>query len=299
MARSGSSPKGSRTTREQEGSGARQQARKPGRPADSPEEKKAKQEAREREKEAAKQAKIDAKKAAADVAGRAMSEEERPIFLNYLPKVEKARKAIADATKDIRHLYKEAKSFGLDKSDFDVAFDLSTPEKEAKTKAKILRHKMIASYLGIELELVGGVDRRPASAQAYEEGKTAAMRGDRVAPDYHPSTEQYRKYMEGYHVGQELYVKNGIKQTNDAQETAKKPAAPESKQDAPKPQSEDSSTSGIRMTRADYERELRKAEQEKQASQQSVAPNKQAPPTAAADDDDEPSMFRKRPQPAA
>lgn len=150
-----------------------------------------------------------------------LDQEEKALFLNHMPKIRAAKEALATANSNLRNLYKKAKAEGgFEKTDFDHAFELETAEKEAKTRAKIARQlkiaKIVGSDLGAQLDMFLEPVRTPAADRAYEEGERRAMEGAQANPSYDPSTEQYRKYMEGFHSVSESRIKDGIKVTDPA-----------------------------------------------------------------------------------
>lgn len=167
-----------------------------------------------------------------------MDEENRKLFLNvHLPEVKKLRERLASATANLRNAYKTAKAEGsFTKADFDTAIQIEDAEREAKAKARIARQLTIARYmgksLGAQLELFLEPDRTPASDLAYEEGKQAALENRAAKPDYDPSTEQYRRYMEGYHSVSEARVKDGIKKKETGQDEQAAYDAADAKQKA-------------------------------------------------------------------
>lgn len=145
-----------------------------------------------------------------------MDEENRKLFLHHLPKIKALKDKQARATADLRNGYKTAKAEGsFTKEDFETAIQIEDAEREAKTKARIARQLVIARYmgksLGSQLELFMEPDRTPSSDIAFDEGKKAALSNEPAKPSYDPSTEQYRRYMEGYHSVSEGRVKSGIK----------------------------------------------------------------------------------------
>lgn len=196
----------------------------------------------------------------------------------------KALKAsVNTATANLRNAYKSAKAQGgFEKSDFDYADQLETAEAEAKTRAKIARNLQIARYmgsdLGAQLDMFIEPVRTPAADRAYEEGQRASMQGETAKPVYAPETEQYRRYMAGYHEHQESIVKakmtkldpEGVKEIEKeavVKAKAKKQKAEDAKDfekadataEAPAPV-----TSGVGMTRADFEALQQKSHFQKQ-----------------------------------
>jgi hypothetical protein len=150
-----------------------------------------------------------------------LDEEEKALFLNHMPKIRALKEALNTANSNLRNAYKSAKAQGgFEKADFDYAFELETAEKEAKARAKIARNlkiaKIVGSDLGAQLDMFLEPTRVPAADRAYEEGRTDAMQNVAAKPKYDPSTEQYRKYMEGFHSVSESRIKDGIKVKNPA-----------------------------------------------------------------------------------
>lgn len=75
----------------------------------------------------------------------------------------------------------------------------------ARIKAEEERQKRIARWLGLALGAEPSMfdtDRTPASDRAFAQGKRAGLAGDPCSPTHAPDTEQYRRWMEGFHEGQ-------------------------------------------------------------------------------------------------
>lgn len=144
-----------------------------------------------------------------------LDREEKALFLNHLPLVKKARDRLGSATADLRNLYKRAKAEGgFTKADFDTAIAVETAENEARERAAIARKlkiaKIMGSSLGAQLDMFLEPDRTPAADNAFAEGESDAMQNIPARPKYDPSTEQARKYLEGFHSVSEKRIKEGI-----------------------------------------------------------------------------------------
>lgn len=202
-----------------------------GRPPMTPEQKEAAKAAREaakndaaagaKGKADAAEARAGAKKppaaAAAPLSGNTddLDREEKALFLHHMPLIKAARDRVGKATADLRNLYKKAKAEGnFTKADFDTAFSLETAELEARERAKIARQlkiaKIVGSAMGNQLDLFLEPDRTPAAENAFGEGERDAMQNLPAKLKYDPSTEQARKYLEGYHSVSAKRVKEGI-----------------------------------------------------------------------------------------
>jgi hypothetical protein len=184
-----------------------------------------------------------------------IDQEEKALFRNHhLPNVRKMRKAVSDATNDLRRAYKAAKAEGgFTKADFDTAFAVETAENEARERAKIARQlriaKIMGSSLGAQLDMFLEPDRTPAVDIAYQEGWDASLTNKKggASPKYDPSTEQFRRYMAGFHEHQATLAKGIGKLEPD----------PEKKVAAQKAEDEkafdgDTPSSGVPMTRAQF-----------------------------------------------
>lgn len=218
---------------------------------------------------APKAAKPDKPAAASPQNGKASNDDQdRALFLNHLPKVAELKKAVADATNNLRRRYKEAKSDGFVKSDFDEALLMQGAEGEKVKKAAIARSLKIARWLGMDLgaqlDMFEQDERVPAADRSYEEGKSAAMLGKTLNCDYAPETEQYRKFAEGWHAGQAI-VASGFKKlkpevAEDVEKTAKDKAKVQ-QQKAVDEKAFDAPASGVAMTRAEFEAQKAKQAQ--------------------------------------
>lgn len=233
--------------------------------------------------------------------------EDKMLFLHHLPKVKAQRDVIAKATNLIRTLYQAAKVDGFDKADFDLGIQLETAEQEAVIKSKVVRQMTIAKYmgcdLGAQLDMFLEPVRMPAADRAYIEGQNASMQHKAARPEYDPSTEQHREYMRGYHEVQEKQLTKGIAPTEPvpsgplSSETATLITKAEKVAKASKGDDADVKTvkptsiphkppsSGMAMTRADFE-----AQKKKQQAEAEAAFKK--PEVAAAGDTG--SMFHKK-----
>ena len=187
----------------------------------------------------------------------------RALFLHHLPNISKLKDALTTATSNLRNAYKTAKADGFLKSDFDAAFEIQGAEGEKKKKAAIVRHLQIAKWLGCDLgsqlDLFMADTRVPAADRAYEEGYTDSLLGKSANPSYDPSTEQHRRYMEGFHKATESRIKGGITKLHpevqkDEADKAEKQAqrAAAQAQDA---KAFDPPASGVAMTREEYKRQ--------------------------------------------
>lgn len=198
-----------------------------------------------------------------------LDEEEKALFLNHhLPAVRGLRATVAKATANLRNAYKKAKAEGnFTKADFDTAFAVETSESEARERAKIARSlkiaKIMGSSLGAQLDMFLEPDRTPAADIAYQEGRDASIQNKKASPKYDPSTEQHRRYMEGFHEHQATLAK-GIGKLHpaveeDVKETAAKKAKTEQAKavDAEEFDKAPAPSSGVPMTRAQF-----KAQQE-------------------------------------
>lgn len=155
-----------------------------------------------------------------------VNEEDRALFLQTLPKIAELKSKLATANSNLRLAYKTAKKDGFAKEDFEVAFQIQSPEGEKARKAAIARNLTIAKWLGCDLgsqlDLFVQDERVPAVDRAYDEGKTASMQGESAKPSYDPSTPQHASYMQGFHDDQEKRIKAGIKKAVEGDDEAQK-----------------------------------------------------------------------------
>ena len=190
-----------------------------------------------------------------------VNEEDRALFLQHLPKIAELKAKLATANANLRNAYKTAKADGFLKGDFEVAFQIQGAEGEKAKKAAIARDLTIAKWLGCDLgaqlDLFVQDERVPAADRAYEEGRTDSMSGKTAKPDYDPSTEQHRRYMEGYHSVTEERINKGISKkteetpgliTEAQKEAAKGKETPAKKNGKPI----EEPSSGVPMTRAQF-----------------------------------------------
>ncbi len=133
--------------------------------------------------------------------------EAKALFLQNLAKIAKLIKAKDEAVAALRNSYKTAKADGFLKVDFDDAFAIQKADGEKKKKSAIARSLTIAKWLGCDLgaqlDMFLEPTRVPAADRAYEEGQACSMTGKPLKTDYHPSTEQYRRFVDGFNSHQE------------------------------------------------------------------------------------------------
>jgi hypothetical protein len=186
--------------------------------------------------------------------------EAKALFLRALPKIADLKAKLNSANANLRNAYKQAKSDGFLKGDFDVAFQIQGADGEKAKKAAIARELTIAKWLGCDLgsqlDMFIEDARVPAVDRAYEQGQAASMKNEAAKPSYDPSTEQYRQYMAGFHEHQATLAK-GIKPTNPAvKDDVKATALAMATVDQQKAQDEkvfETPVSGVALTRAQYE----------------------------------------------
>lgn len=181
------------------------QPKKRGRKPDTPEQKAAKAAAKQEAKAAADRATGERRVEAAKVAAGHNSADPRKkaIFLDAVAKVARLKDRIASVTGELRAFYKDMQRDGFTKDQFETAILVQTPEGEAKVKERMEKALQAAQFvgamLGKSLDLFAEPDRTPAADRAYEEGQRASMENKAALPPYAPETEQFRRYMEGFH----------------------------------------------------------------------------------------------------
>lgn len=144
-------------------------------------------------------------------------DELRALAINHKGLFERALAAKKAKDADFRNCCKKIKA---ELGDTGVAIikamvELDSQEGEAAVIARIRAQARAARWSGLpvgtQIELsLGEPDRTPAVDRAYDEGKQASMGHKECKPPYSPDTEQYRKWMEGFHEHQkELSSKIG------------------------------------------------------------------------------------------
>ncbi len=107
---------------------------------------------------------------------------------------------------------------------------LSTPEGEAALKIEMSRQERVARWAGLQIGFQSqlfGVDARPLSERAFDEGKRAGMNGEAPNPpqNYSPASEGFNGWMEGWQAGQTAIF--AIKQTQTTDSNLLRPAGNE------------------------------------------------------------------------
>lgn len=133
------------------------------------------------------------------------------------------------AEKRLKDMVAAAKADGFLKKEFQVADLLAgSPKQEAKVTSDVTMKLRVARWIGHsmgkQLDLFENpaaiVAATPPGQAAYEDGKQAAMEGKTgTPPGQFSGQELAQKWMDGYHAGQELVVKSGIKPLETAPST--------------------------------------------------------------------------------
>lgn len=154
-----------------------------------------------------------------------------------------AAKKKADA--DFKNACKLAKS-ELGKSaidDIKTAIKMDAEGGEAAViediQAKLRVARWVGAAFGHQFEMFDGPDRTPAVDRAYDAGRRAGLAGEPARPPHDPSTEQYGKWMEGHHVGNEQLARATFK-----------PLEPKGDAEA------DEASSGERVSSSEFKRRL-------------------------------------------
>lgn len=143
----------------------------------------------------------------------------RAVFLANKETYARIMKRMGQVQKDLRQFGKVVKQDGFTMRQIKLAVQLETPEGEAVFKAAVAGDLLAAAYtgadIGDQLPLFLDEVRKPAVDHAYSEGEKDAMTDKAARPSYHPSTPQYKSYLDGYHSvtakNNESRIKNGIK----------------------------------------------------------------------------------------
>lgn len=143
-----------------------------------------------------------------------MDPDKRALFLADKAAYAKAKERLGKAQADIRKIGKTIKSDGFSLRQVKLAIQLETPEGEADFKALVAQDLLAAQYqgagIGAQLNLFLEPDRTPGADIAFDEGTRDSMEGRTAKPGSDPSTEFYRRYMEGYNGETERRIKAGI-----------------------------------------------------------------------------------------
>lgn len=98
---------------------------------------------------------------------------------------------------------------------FRTADSLSDEKGEKKLKDRIEQQLRIARWLGVPIgtqtDLFPEIDRTPIGDRAFAAGKMAGLAGDSAKPPHDPSTEAYRRWMDGHAEGNETLARSGFK----------------------------------------------------------------------------------------
>jgi hypothetical protein len=144
--------------------------------------------------------------------------EKRSLFLKDKEDYAKAKEKLAKAQSAIRLIGKTIKADGFTLRQIKLACQLDTAEGEVEFKSLIANDLLAAQYagaaIGSQLQMFLEPDRTPAADIAYSEGEKCSMENKAAVPPYDPSTEQFRRFMAGFHDHQAKIAGKGIKPLN-------------------------------------------------------------------------------------
>jgi hypothetical protein len=131
-------------------------------------------------------------------------EQLQALFFQHKQKYENSLALKKKADADFKNACKLIKAEGTSIDDIQAAIEMDTEEGEARIKAGIQSKIRVARWMGASIGTQFEIfeDRTPAADRAYDEGKRAGMKAEARKPPYDPSTEQSRKWFEGYDAGQ-------------------------------------------------------------------------------------------------
>ncbi len=143
-------------------------------------------------------------------AERLNDEQLQSLFFQHKTLYEKEMGLKKKQDASFKNACKLIKSEGGSVTDIKRAIQLDTDEGEKAVKADLEATLRIARWMGASIgsQFDMFADRTPAADRAYDEGKRAGMKAEaRNGGQYDPSTEQYRKWMEGFDHGQDVNKK--------------------------------------------------------------------------------------------
>lgn len=122
------------------------------------------------------------------------------------------------AARDALSIIEEEAKTALGKtviSGFRTADSLKDEKGEKKLKDRIEQQLRIARWMGVPIgtqtDLFPEIDRTPIGDRAYTDGKMHGLAGDPAKPPHDPSTEAYRRWMDGHAEGNSTLAQSGFK----------------------------------------------------------------------------------------
>jgi hypothetical protein len=209
-------------------------------------------------------------------------DEVRALFLSNRGEYVAAKAKLDAAKKVVDDAVTQAKSDGFTKKELDLSIQLSDLKGEKKVIADVETRLRVARWIGhkmgAQMDLFAEPDRTPSVDKAFDEGKVASMSGKPRKPPYAPGLPQEASWYAGFDKDQER-LQASVGRGNAT------PPAPGGAGTATEPP-----TSGMRMSRADYQAEQIKARAAREAAESS-APD-------SGDDDAGLSIQDEEPRPA-
>lgn len=144
--------------------------------------------------------------------GELTDEQRQVLWFGAKRRIVSFKESIASITGELRNEYKKLKAeLGLLKSDVDFALTLEDEDAEETHRRRMMIARWEQHPIGLQADMFGdGVDRTPSADKAFANGKRAGLAGDRCNPPHDPSSEQYQRFVAGFHEGNAVLAQ-GIK----------------------------------------------------------------------------------------
>lgn len=151
-----------------------------------------------------------------DAPAELTDEQRQVLWFSAKRRIMSLKAAMASTNSELRLEFKKLKAdLGFLRSDVEYALGLEDDDAEETHRRRMTIARWEQHPIGLQADMFP-VDRTPAVDRAYADGKRAGLAGERAEPQWHETTEQYQRYMEGFHEGNAVLAQ-GIKPVTRAE----------------------------------------------------------------------------------
>jgi len=135
-------------------------------------------------------------------------DERRALHFRHCAEYERALAEKKKADAGLKNVGKRIKAESDSVAKCKQTIQARSPQGEAELRAEIEQTAEVLRWSGVQVGETAEMfaDRRPSEEVALEHGKIAGMKGERAEPPHDPGTLAHKKWMEGWHAGQEILM---------------------------------------------------------------------------------------------
>jgi len=135
-------------------------------------------------------------------------DERRALHFRHCAEYERALAEKKKADAGLKNVGKRIKAESDSVAKCKKTIQARSPQGEAELRAEIEQTAEVLRWSGVQVGETAEMfaDRRPSEEAALEHGKIAGLKGERAEPPHDPGTLAHKKWMEGWHAGQEILM---------------------------------------------------------------------------------------------